>query len=344
MIGAPGRDVDEIPDAGRVVRLNWFAIDGEPEVVVIEQDTFEDENAEPNDRFGEVLDLLATGDGDVLVVGVPHEDVGATVDAGAIEMFTPTTDAVSMMTQNRHGAGGRAEAGDLYGSTIDHWWTFTDQPVARIAIGVPGEDVGGVKDAGAVAFATFDLGQTPEDGMSPLKGMKEVVTQDSPRIPGKVEAGDRYGSSLLIGEFGQDSGRENLVVGAPYEDLGSVKNGGQVSMTRFETDASPTTGIFPAAWTQDSPGTPGAAENGDRFGAAMSSVLLTHIEDDEDDEDVVWAVTLVTVPREDVGGVTNAGLAYLGYTPGSVAVPLSMPVKQTGAGIGMVPMTVYLGD
>ena len=336
VIGAPGRDVDEISDAGRVVRLNWFAIDGEPEVVVIEQREFdlEDENAEPGDRFGEVLDLLATGDGDVLVVGVPHEDVGATVDAGAIELFSATTDSVSMMTQNRRGAGGQAETGDLYGSTIDHWWTFTDQPVARIAIGVPGEDVGSAQDAGMVSFATFDLGQTPEDGMSALKGIKETVTQDTPGVPGAVEAGDRYGTSLLTGEFGQDSGRVNLVVGAPYEDLGSVKDAGQASMTRFETDASPTTGIYPAAWTQDSTGTSGAPEKGDRFGAAMSSVLLTNI---EDDDDVVWEVTLVTVPREDSGGVVDAGLAYLGYAPGAVAVPLSMPVKQTGAGIGMVP-------
>ena len=217
VIGAPGRDVDEILDAGRVVRLNWSTLDGEPEVVVIEQRAFDlkDENAEPGDRFGEVLDLMATGDGDVLVVGIPHEDVGATVDAGAIEMFSAASDSLSMMTQNRRGAGGQAEEGDLYGSTIDHWWTFTDQPVARIAIGVPGEDIGTVKDAGMVSFAAWKLRPTPEDEMSPLTGMQETVTQDTPGVPGIVEAGDRYGTSLLTGLFGQDSGRENLVVGAP---------------------------------------------------------------------------------------------------------------------------------
>ena len=343
-IGAPGRDVREIPNSGRVLHLTWQNPATEPTVQLVEQDFGEDENAEPGDRFGEVLALMGSGGGDILVVGVPHEDVGATVDAGAVEVFSPTLDVVSMMTQNRKGAGGTAETGDLYGSSVDPYWTVLPQPpelvaVGMLAIGVPGEDLGAAKDAGAVAFARFDLiTLDPTMEISALKGRSEVITQDSPGIPGVVETGDRYGSGVLTDEFGQDNGREHLLVSAPLEDVGAAKDAGGLSMTRFEKDASPTTGAHPTSWTQDSPGTPGGAETGDRFGGSVSTVLLT---DYENDDDSIWPVVLTTAGREDVDGVTDAGLAYLGYPPGAVAVQLKLPVLQTGAGIGMVAMTEF---
>ena len=176
------------------------------------------------------------------MVGIPHEDVGAKVDAGAVELFSATGDAASMVTQNRAGAGGAAEAGDRYGASVAHWWTFVNGPTARLAIGVPGEDIGSTVDAGIVSFATWTMPPTPEDPMPALKGMAETQHQNSPNVPGAVERGDRYGAGVLAGEFGQDDGREHLVVGAPYEDLGSVGVAGQLSQTQFETDASPSTG------------------------------------------------------------------------------------------------------
>ncbi len=339
-IGVPGRDINEIEDAGRVIRLNWTGSDTDPEVVTIDQNFDEDENAEFGDRFGEVLELLATGNGDYLLVGIPREDVGATVDAGAVELFSPDSGSASMVTQNRAGAGGSAEAGDRYGSSISAWWTFTTGPTARVAIGVPGEDIGSTANAGMVSFATWTMPDVPEAPMPQLTGMSETQHQNSTNIPGAVETGDRYGTSVLTGEFGHDSGPVNLVVSAPLEDLGSVQDAGQLSQTRFETDASPSTGTNALAWTQDSLNVSGKAETGDRFAARLSSIPLTS---PEDDDDLVWDVVLVTVPGEDLGDVVDAGLAYLGYAPGQVAVPLKPPTPQVGAGAGMVPMKVFLG-
>ena len=327
-----------IEHAGRVIRLNWTAVDTDPELAVVEQDFDEDENAEAGDRFGEVLDLLATGDGNLLVVGIPHEDVGAKVDAGAVELFSATGDAASMVTQNRAGAGGKAEAGDRYGASVAHWWTFVNGPTARLAIGVPGEDIGSTVDAGMVSFATWTMPPTPEDPMPPLEGMGETQHQNSPNVPGAVERGDRYGAGVQAGEFGQDNGREHLVVGAPGEDLGSAGAAGQLSQTQFETDASPSTGRNDLSWTQNSPDVAGKGETGDLFAARLSSVQLTT---PEDDTDLVWPVLLLTVPREDVHGVVDVGVAYLGYAPGKVSVPLNLP-RQARAGIGMVPMQDFL--
>ena len=91
-----------------------------------------------------------------------------------------------------------------------------------------------------------------------------------------------------------------------------------------------------AGWTQDSPGVAGKPLRRTTDSApAMSSVLLTTL---EDDDDLIWAGHPVTVPREDVDGVKDVGLAYLGYPPGAaIAVPLSIPVKQAGAGSAWSP-------
>ena len=122
---------------------------------------------------------------------------------------------------------------------------------------------------------------------------------------------------------------------APLENVGSINNAGQLSMTRIEEDGVPKTAQQVGAWTQDSKGVSGKAEAGDRFGALVSSVLLTSLEDDDDS---IWDVALVTVPREDVGDVVDAGMAYLGNGDGHASIALAMPVAQAGAGIGMVPM------
>ena len=79
----------------------------------------------------------------------------------------------------------------------------------------------------------------------------------------------------------------------------------------------------------------GTAESGDRFGTAAASVLLTS---EEIDDDHPWLLNLITVPREDVSGVADAGMAYLGVAPGATSIALTPPVLQSGAGLDMAPM------
>ncbi len=105
-------------------------------------------------------------------------------------------------------------------------------------------------------------------------------------------------------------------VGAPGEDAGSINNSGVMGV-----------------WNQDTSGVSTAVEAGDQLGAALGWVQLTRQNDEAD-----YRLVIVTVPREDLSGVTDAGLAYVGTTPGSGTVALRPPVRQTGAGIGMVPM------
>lgn len=326
-IGEPGRNVDGATAAGRVVRIDHQVVGPDPVITAITQGG----GAEAGDRFGEVLDAFATWQGPVIVVGVPHENVGSRVDAGAVALIAPD-DTVSLVTQNSPKMAGTAETGDLFGSSLDSFATFTTHPVIRVAAGAPGEDIGDYSDAGLVGWTAIDLLDSP-DRVAPLRGTGITVTQNSRGVPGSIETGDRFGASLILGEYGTDGGRRHLVVGSPTENVGSLVDAGVASLTRVdETGAGLGT---PAGWSQDSPGVAGAAERGDQAGSALSSVRLAR---PVDDDDVTWQLVLVTVPREDRGGVVDAGLAYLGV-PGGPFVTLTPPITQTGTGIGMVPMS-----
>jgi hypothetical protein len=134
-IGAPGRDVGTVKNAGRLVWLNYIASDLPPQVSIVEQGGSEAGAPEANDRFSEVLDLISTGDGAMVLIGIPHEDVGSKADAGAVGLV-PHSGHLSMVTQDSPGAGGAAEAGDRYGAAIDVFGTFTTESIVVVPIGV----------------------------------------------------------------------------------------------------------------------------------------------------------------------------------------------------------------
>jgi hypothetical protein len=356
-IGVPGRDLGRVTDAGRVDRIDYGATGVPVSNTVVQQGGLAGGTPEKGDQFGEVLAFTVAQEhgslspvparGLLLAVGVPHEDVGSRVDAGIVTVVS-RDEGSSSVSQDSAGAGGAAEAGDQYGAALDVFGTH-EHDVA-LAIGVPGEDLAGAKDAGLVSYASF--GPVLDDGapILPLRGWASTTTQATPGVPGSPEAGDQFGAAVLIGRFGweamppcssaeTDSGCD-LVVGSPREDLGSAADAGMVSTIRIKDDGSVRSGPQPGVWSQDSPGVYGVAESQDRFGRGLGWVQLTN---DEDSSPL--PVLLVTVSREDVGALTDAGMAYIGYPPGTAsyvpeaaAVPLMMPEPQAGAGLGMVLM------
>ncbi len=344
-IGAPGFDVGRAVDAGKVVRIDNLDSEDGGDVSIIKQGEFGGA-AESGDRFGEVLALAPTAKAVMLLVGVPHEDVGSVVDAGAVAI-TARYGQLSFVSQDSPGAAGTAEAGDRYGASIDSYATFVDgAPLEMVVIGVPGEDIGSVNNAGMVSYASVRLPNDPDEDVDVIRGRSTILTQDTPGVPGSVEAGDGFGSAVTTGEFGRvGGGLQKIVATAPAEDLGRRVDAGLLTMTSIdEQTARPAAVPQPGAWTQDSTGVSGAAENGDRFASAVSGVQLTRYvaEDGDGEEDLGWPITLVTVPYENVGSVVDGGLAYLGVAPGAGSVVLLPPVNQTGAGVGMVPMTMAI--
>jgi hypothetical protein len=81
---------------------------------------------------------------------------------------------------------------------------------------------------------------------------------------GANERGDRFGATVAVGDFTND-GSADVAAGAPSEDVGRKADGGAVSVLY-----GPVVGLSGQVFTQDSPAVAGAAESGDRFGAALA--------------------------------------------------------------------------
>ncbi|SEQ80439.1 hypothetical protein [Microlunatus flavus] len=334
VVGAPGRDVDGVVDAGWVVSAS---LDGSRVAGRTTQTGSGDGAAEAGDRFGEVLRILPTCVGSFLVVGVPHEDVGPRSDAGAVVLVGPAG-TQSLTHQSTPGAGDAAEVGDRYGAALDAYFTGTGSTRrGLVAIGVPGEDVGTAADAGTVSFASFPA--PPQAVFSGLVGLPATLDQASPGVAGSVAAGDAYGTAVATGGFGPGPSLD-LVTSSPREDVGTVGDAGLADTISLRDDGSADPGRPGAPWTQDSPGVPDRAEAGDLFGSDVAAVGLPQATDAN--------LVVVTVPGEDVASVPDAGVAHLGAPPGDRSVLLVMPVYQVGAGLGMtvarvMPDSVFCG-
>ena len=118
-----------------------------------------------------------------------------------------------------------------------------------LAVGVPGEEVGGADGAGAVNILYGAAGG--------LTGADQLITQANP------EAGDQLGSALAKGDFNHD-GFTDLAVGAPDEGLVFAKAGVVNVFYGSGTGLAATSQVL----TQANP------EEEDRFGAVLETGLF----------------------------------------------------------------------
>lgn len=273
-IGAPGWDVSGRNDAGWVGFLN--ANDGGN----VKSEVTEDSPgipgvAEAGDRFGTAVSVnYLIGDTGLIdaAVGVPGEDVGSVVDAGSVNILRDIYDFAAEGGQGVHqnvpGVPGGAEAGDQFGRSVD---TVQVGITTRLAVGVPGEDVGAAVNAGsAQLFSSNGATLTPGPG----------ITQDTPGVSGGAETGDLFGDRVVFAAPGLGDSATRLAVSIPYED-GAADNVGAVQVfpvTNLSAEAS---------YSQATPGVPGAVEAGDRFGrtlgvvaGAAERILIVGVPDD----------------------------------------------------------------
>jgi len=99
-----------------------------------------------------------------------------------------------------------------------------------------------------------------------------VISQDSHSfVPGSGEDGDKFGQSLVTGDFNGD-GLADVAVGNPTEAFGTTQSVGMVTVLYGMHD-SPYLGLIPNTLTQidqSQPGIPGDNEAGDMFGASLA--------------------------------------------------------------------------
>jgi hypothetical protein len=181
-IGAPGKSVDRKAAAGAVV----ITVTPTSHVTAsfISQDSPGDPNApELGDHFGAVLKTEDVA----LYIGVPDEDVGDRADAGIVEDYDPSGGYRFTLQQGKRHFPGRPEAGDHFGAALSFLASSrtTDLCAPSLIVGVPGQDVAGLPDAGEV-----DCG-----GRAPLRM--------GARLPGSLQAHARVGAALQTMQSGR---------------------------------------------------------------------------------------------------------------------------------------------
>jgi hypothetical protein len=263
--GAPGEDIGTASSAG-AVNLVQFS-DTHPVIPhQISQDTSGVPGvAETGDRFGAAIALgigVLRPDLDwELLVGSPGEALGTRASAGSLTVlpgaqgYPPDTWSGVSYTQDSPGVPGAAEAGDEFGESIavtsaDY---LADGSLRRIAIGVPGEDVGGKDAAGLVDRFTSD-----GTGLTSTTS----ITQDTAGVAGSPEAGDHFGQSVAV----VSGSGHLLVVGVPGEDVGAIVDAGIAQEFPWSHVAEDTT------FNQDTPGAAGVVHAGSRYGSPVVGI------------------------------------------------------------------------
>lgn len=168
-----------------------------------------------------------------------------------------------------------AASGDFNGDGFDD-----------LAVGVPWEDVGGKKDAGAVNVLYGSAAGLTATG-------DQFWHQGTAGVPGEPEKNDRFGRALAAGDFNGD-GRDDLAIGAPYENIYVTKRDsltGRECCGEDEVDAGYVVVLYgtPAGlsaaksqgWHQKKDGVQGKPEDWDFFGWALAAGDFNG--DDKDD-------------------------------------------------------------
>ncbi|MCC6495037.1 MAG: hypothetical protein IT193_02130 [Propionibacteriaceae bacterium] len=291
-VGDPYATVDGLAEAGTVTILYGDADGriGEGERQTLTQADFAG-TPEAGDHFGWSVTIARTNYGGCpgILVGAPGEDVSGATDAGTAHVITrepigDDPDATVATSIVQSDVGGTVEAGDEFGYSIAAFGGTDEEPVT-VAYGVPGEN----NDSGVVNLSHFTV--------APL--LEVQVRQGSRGLPGKPQAGDRFGHVVAIANLdigkpdpADDDLARTLLVGAPGDVVAGHDNAGSVTAIRENLEAA-------ALYTQNSPGIPGGAETGDRFGTAISVNIRPTTQ--------VPALLAVGAPGEDAGSIRDAG-------------------------------------
>jgi hypothetical protein len=162
------------------------------------------------------------GDGrDDLAIGAPGENKGA----GAVHVLRGASGGLSrigdqLWLQSSSGVDDSSERGDGFGGALAAGNLGYSSKEADLAVGIPGEDVGSVEDAGAVAI----LHGQPDKGLTATIVPDRFVHQNAAGVDDAAERRDHFGAALAIGDFGRTA-QGDLAVGVPGESLAFARQG-----------------------------------------------------------------------------------------------------------------------
>ncbi|MDQ0774883.1 hypothetical protein QF026_003349 [Streptomyces aurantiacus] len=267
-VGAPGEKIGaEATFAGAVTVFSHTIADNIPTALAGLDQGATGEGlagvAEPDDQFGTAIDMTNFRPSDqtynsdaLLAVGIPGEAVGSVTGAGAatvirIQPSGAYTELVAV-DSSTDGVEGFPTSGDFFGQRVSIANTDTtvvsSNATIRLAVGIPGRDVGSAEDAGAVQILR------PMD--TSIGANDKVLTRaaGAGALPGTATARDYTGISMT-------SGSTNLYLGVPYSKASATPKGVLYAVPWSDIDGSTTTGS-----TTFLPGAGGIPDAGTAFG------------------------------------------------------------------------------
>lgn len=251
-------------------------------------------------QAAELKSSLIDFDGDGfhdLAVGIPLEDVGAAVNAGAVHVFYGAGGGLSgtgdqLISQDTGGVQGVAESNDQFGYAVVAA-NFNGDAFTDLAISVPFED-GSVVDEGGVHVLYGSA-----SGLTAIAD--EFYTQNTPGVLEVSEVGDQFGLALEAANFGR-SAQADLAVGVPKEDVGGLADAGVVQTIYGTVNGLTVAGD--QSIRRGAGGIGGSAGSGDGFGAVLTAADFGAGAPND---------LAVGVPNDDVAGVVNAGSVHVIY-------------------------------
>ncbi len=315
-VGVPGEDLRGIEDVGTVQVMYGSAAGMTRRDQVWHQGRWGVKGAlERGDRFGTVVasgDFNCDGYAD-LAVGIPNESIRGRAQVGAVQVLYGSPRGLTakdqIWHQGKRGVPGRNEAGDMFGSALAVG-DFDADGFVDLAVGVAGEDIGAVPDAGFVAVLRGSATGLTSAGAG-------VVRQGRDGLPSQASAYEEFGETLATGDVNGDT-HDDLVVVVEFDadflmpNYGDLDEAGSGVHVVF---GSPT-GLKPQGSQFFGPETLGFAEWSQTF-----SPILADVNGDSRDDlaAVVWQSSSndyrVIVLHGQTVGLQPAVLAA-GGTPG----------------------------
>lgn len=309
-IGAPSKTVLGKPDAGAVNVLfggpNGLGTTGN--ACIVERLTGTPFPLRAGSLFGTTL---ASGDFDGdgiddLAIGLPGLTVTGLRDAGGVQLLRGTPGGMrwsTAFTQNSPGVAGRPGTGAAFGFALAAGRLGT-AALDGLAVGAPGEVIGGKLDVGTVNL----FAGTAAGGLVDLRS--HPYSEALASYGTTPQARDSYGWSIAIGDIDAD-GAGDLVVGVPgkvglnQEFAGAVVwnkgSGGFVSRTGSLINA-------------ETPGVAGRSTRNYEFGHTVAILPV------DDVGGTAKNALLIGVPYETVSGVPEGGTLHVipvSSTPGA---------------------------
>lgn len=199
-------------------------------------------------------------------VGLPFEDLGSVVDAGAVLVVYRSSSGepqTQTFTIDSLSPGAEAESNDWLGHSVAVG-NFNGDAYLDLAVGAPKRDVAGAEEAGSV-YAVYG-------SAAGLQGAAaQTVDWSNLGGGGSVHPNAFLGRNLTIGDFNGD-GLSDLAIGAPYDDVGFIDSAGSVAVV----PGSPI-GLSVAdglVVNRSTPGIPGRPAAQGRFGWALATGRL----------------------------------------------------------------------